>query len=219
MNTGKNPKIQTVASFVLPTSTEGDSAVGVLSTQPVQPQAPAASQSRKWFVAVVKNNTEQKLQQFLESRGVESFAAVQLVPVRGKDGRNRPRPRIIIPARLMLHVTETERKDLVRLPSILRFLTDMAHRPDKFGHHPLAVIPDEQMARLRLVLAQASAEVEIALTPPAVGDRVVVTSGPLTGCEGIAVGDTYNGTILYVDFGILGCAKIRIEQAILEKKI
>ena len=212
---GKNPDFQTRISSILPTSKEGDSAVGVhesITTECLTATLPA----RKWFVAVVKNNTELKMHQFFEARDIESFVAVQLDATNGKNGKKKPRQHVIIPARLMLHVTEAERKELVRLPGILRFLTDMAQHPDRFGHHPLAVIPDTQMNQLRLILAHASSEIEVELNPPSVGDRVRVISGPLEGVEGMIVKDTGNSK-MYVSLGTLGCIKTTIDNSILEK--
>jgi len=190
-------------------------------TQPSAMPTPAGGSAvgvpkRDWVIAVVKNNTELLCQEKLVKNGYDVYVPTQDVVVIDSRGRKRITTKVLIPAKVLLRITESERREIVELPYIIRFMTDRAKRLDKFGHHPIATIPDEQMTRMKFLLGHADVLTEFEPVTFNLGDRVRVARGGLMGAEGHIVecgDDTYFA--IQVDF--LGVAKVRISKEDLEQ--
>ncbi len=174
------------------------------------------AEPRRWFVAVVKNNTELQCQERLGKLGHEAYVPAQEWINVGASGRRRKATKMLLPAKLLMHVTESERKKIVNLPYILRYMTDRAKGVDKFGRHPLAVIPDEQIELLKFMLGQSEAEVTISPMEIRQGDKVRVVRGNLQGLEGIVYSDTDGHTKLQILIDYLGAASLEISPTDLE---
>lgn len=183
----------------MPTS-KGGSAVGV--------------PNRKWFVAIVKNNTELVCQEKLEKKGFEAYVPTQDIVALDSKGRRKVVPKILIPAKMLLHVTESERKEIVEYPYIIRYMTDIGKRTDKFGHHPVATIPNDQISKMKFVLGHADAPVEFEQTFN-YGDKVRVIRGGLAGIEGNVI-ECGDDTFFTIQISFLGIAKVKIAKEDLE---
>lgn len=91
----------------------------------------------------------------------EVYLPIQEVVSVWKDGRRKLRERIVLPNLLFLHLTELERKVVVALPFVKRFMVDRAGKVDAYNRHPMAVIPDGQMERFKFMLGQDEKEVSM----------------------------------------------------------
>lgn len=171
---------------------------------------------RKWFVAIVKRNTERACRERLAAKGYESFVASQTDMRQWRSGKRTTVERVIIPAVIFIHVTEQERLAVVQEPYIFRFMTDRAGSTDNFGRHPLAVISDHEMHTLRFMLYNTDRPVIFSDTPVRPGDRVRVIRGSLKGFEG-EVMHSGSDTYLVACVGILGSAMVNIPAADLIK--
>jgi len=170
-----------------------------------------------WFVAIVNNKAERQCARKLENLGYECYVPTQAETHQWRNGTRKVVDRIILPSMVFIRTTERERKQqIVTLPYINRFLPNRASSKDAYGKHPIAVIPDKQMQRLKFVLGHADAPVEFEPVTFNLGDRVRVVRGGLIGAEGYVVecgDDTYFA--IRVDF--LGVAKVRVMRDDIEK--
>ena len=183
----------------VPTTLGVDDAVGVSDE----------SENRVWFVAVVNRNSEKLIREKLQKAGFESYVASQREEHVWANGRKKKVERVIITARIFIRLTETERREVVHLPYIHYFLTDKAMPVNKFGTHPLAVIPDREMQMLRFMLCNADAPVDFVTTHFREGDKIRIIRGALKGFEGEVArltGETY----AFVRLSLLGAALTRV---------
>lgn len=170
----------------------------------------------KWFVAVVGRNTEKACRERLTEQGYESYVATQQEMRVWRTGKKKQVERVLISNLLFIHVTERERREVVKLPYIKYFLTDKAEHANDFGRHPLAVIPDSQMNMLRFMLYNADSPVTFTAEPLHLGDHIRVVRGQLAGLEGRVTRDG-SGTYLVVTLDLLGSALVSISTDDLEK--
>lgn len=170
----------------------------------------AVGVTKKWFIAIVNNNSERKCCERLTLKGYEAYIPIQHEIHHRQIGKCTTIDRIIFPSLLFVHVTEKERKEVVTFPFIHRFMSDRASKEDCFHRHLLATIPDSQMEALKFMLHNADSSVIISSTPLKIGDKIRVIRGPLLGLEGyIAIceeGKTY--ITICIDF--LGMARVRV---------
>lgn len=173
---------------------------------------PLYSLAKYWYVALVGTNREKACRDQLVKLGHEAWIASQQEEHLWRNGRHSTVERVVIPLVVFVHATEQERRTIVNYPFIKHFMTDKAQTPNSFGVHPVAVIPEKEMERLRFMLYQSECPVSFLSRPLHKGDQVRVVRGSLRGFEGQVTryrdGDTY----IVVNIGILGCAMVRISM-------
>ena len=172
--------------------------------------------SRQWFVAIVKNNTEKSAEERLGRLGHETYVARQQVLRVWKNGRKAKVDKVLIPAMVFVKCTEAERKEIVALPFISRFMTNKAAASAESPTKPLAVIPQEQIDTLKFMLGQSDIPVTMVAAPYKVRDRVVVVRGNLRGLEGEVVQTAEGKSDLIIRVDLLGCAQVTINAIDLE---
>lgn len=179
----------------------------------------AISGNKHWYVAVVRPRYERISRDLLCNLGYEAYIAGQ------KDTRvyacrhRREVECIIIPNLVFVHVTEKERRLLLRqCTHIHHFMTDRAGLCNENGHRPLAVIPDAQMEMLRFMLYHAERPVAFVSTPLSVGHAVRVIRGVLAGLEGEVV-TLHEGSSPHVGIRIdwLGYATLQVAPEDVER--
>lgn len=186
--------------------------------------AVGVSKPLKWYVAVVSNNTEKVCAERIAALGYDTYVPTQKELRRWKNGRRKIIDRIVIHAAVFVRCTETDRRHhIVNLPFVKRFMVDRAAATNKFGFHPVAVVPDREIEKLRFILYNSDAAVTIEPLPLRLGDKVRVVRGKLIGlegniirCEGHDTSDSSNLDIV-VQLDILGCARMNISPMDLEK--
>lgn len=172
--------------------------------------------NRKWFVAVVGYNTEKVVRERLEKARYECYVASQKTVNVWKNGRKSVVDKVIIPSLVFVKCTEQERRQVVTLPYINRFMTNKAAgTPDGLAK-PSAVVPQSQIDLLRFMLGQSDVPVTFVDAPFKVNDRVVVIRGGLKGIQGevIKVDEGKSDVIVRID--LIGAAKMTIDSIDLE---
>lgn len=164
------------------------------------------SEQRHWFIAFVGNNQEKSAARRLEGMDYEVYLPVQEVVSVWKDGRKKLRERVVLPNLLFLRLTERERKDVVTLPFVKRFMVDRAGQADAYNRHPLAVIPDAQMERFKFMLGQDELEISMEPLTLKTGDAVRIIRGSLVGLEGYVYQGNTGKSYVAVKLDFLGCA-------------
>lgn len=174
------------------------------------------AEKREWFVAIVNNRSEKKYAQFLYDRGYEVFVPIQKVKHTWCNGIVRTIDHVLIAAMIFVYCTENERKVIVNLPFVKRFMVDQSKK-NKDGRHLIARIPEKQIDTFRKLLGKAEKPITFEPLPLNVGDKVRVTRGEFMGIEGRILQQRYNETFLIVEINLLGCAKLGISLEDVEK--
>ncbi len=193
MHTQKTSETQRVAAA----TSVVDDAVGV-------------AESGNWFVAIVNHNAEVTSAKKLSAAGYEAFAATQRETRVWSNGRRHQVNRVVIGSVVFVCCTESERREIVNLPFISRFL------PDRANGKPVAIIPDTQIKMLRFMLGNSESPVEFIEREYCVGERVRVARGRLVNCEGAIVRLPNGRGELVIALGTLGGAKCAIPLADIE---
>ena len=164
-----------------------------------------------WFVAIVKHNTEKSTGDKLTKSGYSCYVPVQEEVRIWKNGKRARVERVVIPTVIFVNCTDEERKRLVILPYITRFMTNKAGTSTSGGHKPLATIPDQQIEKLQFMLGNSDTPVTFSETPYKKGDLVRVIRGKLLGLIGEVqkIDDKKSEIIVSLDF--LGNARLAIE--------
>lgn len=189
-----NKEINGLASV----STDTDDAVGVSAPQ--------------WFIAIVNARSEKTVARKLTSLGIENYLPTCRELHIWKTGRRVKVDRIVIPAKIFIRCTEARRREIVRLPFIFRFMTNIAGGKDSDTRRPIATVPDRDIERLRFMLGASDVNAEVTFSHALVkGCRVEVLRGPLQGLQGEVTGTPRNpNSRLYINIGVLGSASVLI---------
>ena len=168
----------------------------------------SVARPKVWLVAYVHLYHEKKISKKLTADGIENFLPVQ-VEIRQWSDRRKKVERILIPMVIFVRVDMKERSQVLSLASVSRYM--VLH-----GEHTPAVIPDEQMNRFKFMLDHSEEAIQFNNTQFAVGEKIRVIKGPLTGLEGELA--TIEGkTKVVVRIEILGCASIEISRGYIER--
>lgn len=165
----------------------------------------------KWYIAIVNNNSEKEVRERLNKLGYDSYVATQRQTRIWKNGRRASVEAVVIRTIVFIHCTEKERRQIVALPYINRFMTDRATTAQRVP----ATVPEREMHILRFILGNSDTPVTIEERPLRKGDRVKVVRGSLMGLEGEII-DTEPSTELVVRLDILGCARLNIDRLSVE---
>lgn len=164
--------------------------------------------NKRWLVAYVKMHHEKKVRDTLSVMGIENFLPVQ-TEVRQWSDRKKKVERILIPMMIFVRVDAEEQRQVIALPSVLRYLTLR-------GEHAPSVISDEQMNRFRFMLDNAGSSIAFNASDLQEGEQVRVTQGPLTGLTGELV--TVDGkSSIAIRINQLGCAVVEVMAGWVEK--
>lgn len=170
----------------------------------------------KWFVAIVKNNTEKSVFEKLTKLGYECYVPLQEELRIWKNGRSAMVERVVIPTMVFINCTEFARKEIVRFPYILRFMSNRAGKSLIGGGKPLATIPDTQIKKLMFMVGNSDTPITFSSKAYKKGDLIRVIRGRLAGLEGEVktIDDKNSEVIVSLDF--LGNAKLTIETINIE---
>lgn len=169
-----------------------------------------------WYIAIVKNNTEKSVFEKLAKLGYECYVPVQKELRVWKNGRRSYVERVVIPTMVFINCSESFRKEIVRYPYILRFMTNRAGTSLNVGNKPLAVIPDAQIKKLMFMVGNTDTPVVFSSMSYKKGDWVKIIRGKLVGLEGEVktIDDKHSEVIVSLDF--LGNARLTIETMDIE---
>lgn len=169
-----------------------------------------------WFVAIVKYNTEKAVSQKLTKMGYNTYIPIQQELKIWKNGRKAKVERVVIPTLVFVNCTESSRKEVVRYPYILRFMTDRAGLHTSGSNKPIAKVPDAQIQKLMFMVGNSDSPVIFSSRPYKKGDWVKVIRGGLAGLEAeVEIVDNRHSEVI-VNLDILGNARLTIETVNLE---
>lgn len=171
---------------------------------------------RKWYVAIVNHNTEKAAESRLEEMGYETYVAKQTAMRVWKNGRKAKVDKVIIPSVVFVKCTEAERRQVVALPFVNRFMTNKASTSAEGLNKPLATIPQRQIDTLRFMLGQSDIPVDFVDAPIRIHDKIMVTRGNLKGLEGEVIQTMDGRSEVIVRIDMLGSAKLSIDTVNLQ---
>lgn len=161
------------------------------------------ARSKCWYAAYVQIKCEKKSAQKLESLGYETFVPVQ-TEIRQWSDRKKEVERVIIPMVVFLKADFPKVKDIERLSFIHSFL----RYP---GAKDAAIIPEDQIERLKFMLGNCESTIVIEPFKIIKGAKVRVARGCLRGIEGQISKDETNGYKLYITIDNLACASVILD--------
>ena len=131
---------------------------------------------KRWIAALVQMCTEKKVGERLTKLGIENYVPTQ-TEIRQWSDRKKKVERVVIPMVVFVHTDEKTERTL-RMHSFIRKILTYP------GQTNAAVIPDDQIDRLKFMLRQSDSPVEMMEHHLQVGDKVQIVRGALQGLEG-----------------------------------
>ena len=131
---------------------------------------------KRWIAALVQMCTEKKVGERLTKLGVENYVPTQ-TEIRQWSDRKKKVERVVIPMVVFVRTDEKTERSL-RMHSFIRKILTYP------GQTAAAVIPDDQIDRLKFMLRQSDSPVEMMEHHLQVGDKVQIVRGTLQGLEG-----------------------------------
>ena len=160
--------MRNMKTIISPSRVESDPVVSVTTDREAHPV--------RWIAALVQMCTEKKVGNRLTKLGIENYVPTQTEIHQWSD-RKKKIERVVIPMVVFVRADEaTER--ILRMQSFIRKILTYP------GQQAAAVIPDDQIDRLKFMLKQADSPVELMPENLRVGDRVRIVRGALQGLEG-----------------------------------
>lgn len=196
--------------------THGTLSEAVLAAVPAGVDGAVGVSEAKWFVALVNSRHEKSVAEKLTGIVLETYVATQKEMRIWANGRRKIVDRVVIPSMVFVRCTEKERRQIVNLPYINRFMVNRS--ADSGGlNKPVAVIGDAEIRKLKFMLGQADSPVEFVPTAFRVNDTVRVIRGNLRGLEGEIRANSDGTHTLLVSLSLLGGATVHIHPQDVEK--
>lgn len=163
---------------------------------------------KRWIAALVQMCTERKVGERLDKLEVENYVPTQTEIHQWSD-RKKKVERIVIPMIVFIHTDEmTERR--LRMQTFIRKILSYP------GQWKAAVIPDNQIQRLKFMLKHAETQVELMESNLQVGETVRVARGPLQGLEGEICQVQPGKPMIAIRIDGLGYACVNIDKSDIE---
>ena len=129
-----------------------------------------------WIAVLVQMNTEQKVSTKLNKLGITNYVPTQTKVHQWSD-RKKKIERIVIPMVVFVQVDKEIEKSLITYSFIYKFISYP-------GQKEAAIIPNEQIEKLKFMLNNADSNVEVSDSVYEVGEEVEIVRGPLKGISG-----------------------------------
>ena len=163
---------------------------------------------KRWVAALVQMCMEKKVGERLTKLGVENYVPTQ-TEIRQWSDRKKKVERVVIPMVVFVHTDEKTERTL-RMHSFIRKILTYP------GQTAAAVIPDEQIDRLKFMLRQSDSPVEMMEQHLQVGDKVHIVRGALQGLEGEFY-KTVDKSMVAIHIEALGYACVSVSVEDIEK--
>lgn len=203
-------------SFYSYSAMDTEKTTEIVTAEPFRTDDAVGVPGVKWFAAIVNARHEKSVSGKLNECGIENYVAVQKELRIWKYGKRRMIDRVVIPSVVFIRCTEKERRTIVNLPYIYRFMVNRSANSGTLNK-PVAVISDAEIDKLKFMLGQSDYPVEFIPTEFKVNDNVRVIRGKLCGLEG-EIRENSDGThTLIVSLSLLGGATVFIDPHDVEK--
>lgn len=160
---------------------------------------------KSWIALYTRPRSEKKVRAILDSLGIENYLPVQSQLRQWSDRKKRVEV-VVIPMLIFVSVEAPETFTPPHTPLIIRPLYSTS------GRSIPAVIPDDQIKRLKFILGQSDYPVTFDPATFKLHDKVRVVRGPLMGLTGDIVNYDDKYLELAVPIGIRGAARLNIEK-------
>ena len=170
----------------------------------------------KWFVAIVNSRHEKSVAENLINLKVECYVATQKEMRVWKNGKRKLIDRVVIPSMVFVKCTERERRDIVGLPFVNRFMVNRTVETNGLNK-PVAVIRDAEIEKLKFMLGQTERPVDFVPDVYRVRDAVRVVRGSFQGLTGEILSNSDGSHDLLVGISLLGGARMLIDPVDVEK--
>ena len=164
---------------------------------------------KHWVAALVQMCTEKKVGDRLTKLGIENYVPTQTEIHQWSD-RKKKVERVVIPMVVFVHADEAV-ESILRMQSFIRKILTYP------GQTVAAVIPDDQIDRLKFMLKQADSPVELREQHLQVGDRVRIVRGALQGLEGELCKSVTEKSMVAIRIDGLGYACVSVSVGELER--
>ena len=190
-------KMKTIIS---PSRVDSDPVVSVTTDREAHPV--------RWIAALVQMCTEKKVGDRLTKLGIENYVPTQTEIHQWSD-RKKKVERVVIPMVVFVRADEATERTL-RMQSFIRKILTYP------GQTAAAVIPDDQIERLKFMLKQSDSPVELMPENLRVGDRVRIVRGALQGLEGELCKSVPEKSMVAIRIDGLGYACVSVSVGDLE---
>lgn len=179
-----------------------------VATSPAHGTDDREARPKHWVAALVQVRSEKAVGKKLDSLGIENYVPTQWEIHQWSD-RKKKVERVVIPLIVFVHADKATIKRLILHPFIHKLVTYP-------GQYSPAIIPDEQLEKLKFMLRHSDSPVEMRNQVFRTGDRVRISRGPLKGLEGEFCRVESRKTMVAVLLECLGYACVSIEKSDLE---
>ena len=163
---------------------------------------------KRWIAALVQMCMEKKVGERLTKLGVENYVPTQ-TEIRQWSDRKKKVDRVVIPMVVFVRTDEKTERSL-RMHSFIRKILTYP------GQTAAAVIPDDQIDRLKFMLRQSDSPVEMMEQHLQVGDKVQIVRGALQGLEGEFIKNV-DKSMVAIHIEALGYACVSVSVEDIEK--
>lgn len=174
-------------------------------------------EKKSWYIAIVGNNTEKSSSERLSKMGYECYVPIRQELRYRKDGKRSVVDKILMPTVVFVYCTERQRKRIVNLQYINRFMVNNAGICRNSLTNPLAIIPERQIACLKFMIGNSVTPVTIADRSLRRGDFVRVIRGETFWVRRRNHGHKKRPFGISRCLKFFGCAKLEIDTINVEK--
>lgn len=161
-----------------------------------------------WIALFVKMNSERSVGLKLSKMGIVTYVPTQK-QVRQWSDRKKTINKVMIPMVVFAQVDRQIEKRLISYSFIHKLLSYP-------GEKDVAIIPDDQIEKLRFMLNNADSEVQISDNILEEGMCVRVIRGPLRGLEGELCNVVDRNISVAIRINCLGCACVNVSKCDIE---
>ena len=163
---------------------------------------------KHWVAALVQVRSEKAVGKKLQGLNIENYVPTQWEIHQWSD-RKKKVERVVIPLIVFVHADKTTIKRLILHP----FIHKLVSYP---GQNAPAIIPDDQLEKLRFMLRHSDRPVEMKEHVFKTGDRVRIVRGPLKDLEGELCRIVDDKPMVAIQIECLGYACVNIDQSDIE---
>ena len=157
-----------------------------------------------WIAVLVQMNTEQKVSTYLDKLGITNYVPTQTEMHQWSD-RKKKIEIIVIPMVVFVWVDKTIEKNLRTYSFIYKFISYP-------GRKEAAVIPNEQIEKLKFMLKNADSIVEVSDAVYEIGEEVEILRGPLKGLSGELCYFEKDKPMIGIYLDVLGYACVSVNK-------
>ena len=160
---------------------------------------------KRWIAALVQMCTEKKVGEKLSQLNIENYVPIQREVHQWSD-RKKKIDRVVIPMVVFIRTDEYTEKQIRNYSFIYKILSYP-------GSKDAAIIPDQQIERLKFMLKYAESQVQLNEKIFSIGDMVRIVRGPLRGLEGELCNIVEEKPMVAIRIDFLGYACINVSKS------